>query len=98
MSLAFDTWYPDVENPRDGNSSLWALGENETQCPHRKSSHLWELPRRGTKSIMDRGLQEDPAGATIVSKEGVSDFLHLRNGFPTFCPDGNSKFFLGEQV
>ena len=28
------TWYPDVEVPRDGNCSLWALGENETNSFH----------------------------------------------------------------
>ena len=53
---------PSLErSPKDSTKShnLVGIGLVGTM----ESSHLLELPRRGTKSIMDRGFQEDPVMA-----------------------------------
>ena len=65
-----------------------------TQCPQGRVPTCWNS-RRGTKSVMDRGFQEDLAMA--VSKEWVSDFFTFETVSQLFVQIGNYIFFC-EQV
>ena len=60
------TWYPDVEVPRDGSCSLWALGENETSSFHTYCSVKIQYATVKTKAKHQTWL--DSLNVALVSR------------------------------